>query len=98
MIDLATLTPDRLEPLVGAPFEVDGMAVRLDLARIDRFPDHPGAPRAAGFALLFVGPAQPILDQRIHRLTNEGLGTLEIFLVPLGPGPEGPARYEAVFN
>ena len=53
--------------------------------------------RRQPFSLVFRGPLQPVLPQRIYRLEHEGLGTLEIFLVPVGPDKDG-MRYEAVFN
>jgi hypothetical protein len=49
------------------------------------------------FALLFRGPAEPILPQRIYPLEHAGLGKLDVFLVPVGPDDQG-MRYEAVFN
>jgi tellurite resistance protein TehA-like permease len=49
------------------------------------------------FSLRFLGPAQPVLPQATYRLDNAAMGTLEIFLVPLGPGGGG-MRYEAVFT
>ena len=49
------------------------------------------------FSLRFLGPARPILPQATYRLDNPALGSLEIFLVPLGP-MNGGMRYEAVFN
>lgn len=49
------------------------------------------------FSLLFRGPAEPVLPQRIYRLDNDELGTLEIFLVPVASDDEA-TEYEAVFN
>ncbi len=50
------------------------------------------------FSLEFSNPRRDAyLSQRIYRLECEGLGTLELFLVPLGPDPEG-MRYEAVIS
>lgn len=72
--------------------------VELRLAAVDRLPAHPVAPRREPFSLIFSGPREMPLGQRIHRLRHVVLGDLEIFLVPIGPGPEGAARYEAVFN
>jgi hypothetical protein len=60
-------------------------------------PHHDGSARRESFSLVFRGPLQPVLPQRIYRLEHEGLGTLEIFLVPVGPDKDG-MRYEAVFN
>lgn len=58
---------------------------------------HDGSALRESFSLVFRGPLQPVLPQRIYRLEHEGLGTLEIFLVPVGPDKDG-MRYEAVFN
>jgi len=49
------------------------------------------------FSLRFVGPAQPLLSQGTYRLDNPALGSLDIFLVPLGP-KDGGIQYEAVFT
>jgi len=76
---------------------VDGSIV-LTLAEVTDLArkDHAG-PRRAPFSLVFRGPLSPVLPQRIWPLEHAALGRLEIFLVPIGPDPEG-MRYEAVFN
>lgn len=51
----------------------------------------------APFSVVFSGPSEPVLPQGIHTVEHEQLGTLELFLVPIGPGEEG-MRYEAVFG
>lgn len=56
-----------------------------------------GAGNREPFSLEFRGPTDPVLAQRIFRFTNEGLGELEIFIVPIGVDADG-ARYEAVFT
>jgi hypothetical protein len=48
--------------------------------------------------LLFSGPVDSALDQRTYLLFHPVMGAQHIFLVPIGPGVEGPARYQAVFN
>ena len=53
--------------------------------------------RREPFSLVFRGPAQPILPQRIYALDNEALGRLEIFLVPIESRADG-TKYEAIFN
>ena len=55
------------------------------------------SPRLENFSLLFRGPLAPALPQCIHRLKHDTLGSVEIFLVPLGPDGQG-MQYEAVFN
>lgn len=50
------------------------------------------------FSLLFSNPRKDAyLAQRIYRLEREGLGTLDMFLVPLGSDKDG-MRYEAIFS
>lgn len=57
------------------------------LASLDRSP----------FSLHFRGPTTPWAQQHIYRLENDKLGPLELFLVPVGPEPQG-MLYEAVFS
>jgi len=49
------------------------------------------------FALIFLGPKDSPLPQKIYDLTHEQLGAGALFLVPIGQSEEG-FRYEAVFN
>jgi len=53
--------------------------------------------RVESFSLLFRGPISPFFPQAIYRLHHEKLGTMDLFLVPMGPDRDG-MRYEAVFN
>ena len=63
----------------------------------------PGASRTP-FSVVFHGPLEPVLPQGIYRLEHEQFGTLELFLVPIGPNEVAPGqaptamRYEAVFG
>ncbi len=49
------------------------------------------------FSVLFRGPMEPVLPQRIYRVEGDGMGPMELFLVPIGPDKMG-MRYEAVFT
>ncbi len=51
----------------------------------------------APFSLWFRGPKQPWVPQRIYTLEHARLGSLDIFLVPIGPDPGG-MLYEAIFT
>ena len=53
--------------------------------------------RAEPFAVEFRGPSDLLLEQGTRELVHEHLGTMELFIVPVGPDDEG-IRYEAVFN
>lgn len=53
-------------------------------------------PGQAAFSLLFAGPL-PVLPQATYALTTAALGTIELFLVPVGREGE-QVHYQAVFN
>jgi len=63
-----------------------------------RRPDSPGI-RQQAFSLIFRGPHDRLLPQSVYPVEHPTLGTLEIFLVPLGPeGDSKGLHYQAVFN
>ncbi len=84
-IDLGTDFPG-LGPLVLTLIKAEPIETSQDLGE-----------RRTPFSVVFRGPGEPELTQRIYPLDNETLGRLEIFLVPIGPDDEG-MRYQAVFN
>jgi hypothetical protein len=96
LIDLLDLRPETLEPLLGTEFRTQDPEATFVLRTVERFALQPHAPRTAPFTLLFDGPYG--LPQRIYRLEHATLGQMELFLVPIAPGRDGAARYEAVFN
>jgi hypothetical protein len=49
------------------------------------------------FSIVFNGPLEPVLPQRIYRFEHEKLGAFELFIVPIGPDESG-MQYEAVFG
>src|SRR5262245_31328898 len=102
MLDQFTHTT--FEPLVGKRFRLHvspGTAVEVELIEAVRLPAHPlragQPPKRQPFSLVFRGPKEFVLRQRIYPLEQEALGTPEIFLVPIGPDEVGQ-RYEAIFN
>ena len=67
----------------------------LQLAEVRRLGT---ALRAGGaFSLLFVSPPGPFLPQGIYPLAHPVMGTIELFIVPIGPA-HGANGYEAVFT
>lgn len=100
-VDLATATRDTFVAHVGSSFSLsltDGV-LELVLYAVDALPAAPHAPRTP-FALRFRTPGVTgHVPQGIHALAHPVLGTLEIFLVPLGADAGGGGmRYEAVFG
>jgi hypothetical protein len=49
------------------------------------------------FSLIFLGPDENVLPQKLYRLRHEDLGEVTIFLVPVGRDAKG-VSYQAVFN
>ena len=96
---LQDLTPTSFEAHLGTPFRVHfggESPLELVLCEVGRLEEHDG-PRKQPFSAIFRGPRNGILPQRIYRVEHDGLGTLDLFLVPIGPDALG-MRYEAVFN
>lgn len=82
----------------GDPFRVrpeDAPEFEVELVEVTEKLD--GGAARPQFSLVFRGGPDPPVAQRIYRLEHEELGTLELFLVPIGPDQAGQ-RYEAVFT
>ena len=76
---------DDFEPHLDAVFEMTSPGGHgAAEARKDRTL-RAGDPRGRSFSLLFVAPAGPSLPQAIYPVRHPALGTMEIFLVPVGP-------------
>jgi len=97
-MDLGALTAGDFEPLVSERFRLASEAAtpfEVELIDVSEA-GAPGSSRSQ-FSLVFRGGPAPPLPQGIHRLAHDGLGRLDLFLVPIGPDADGQ-RYEAVFT
>lgn len=102
---LDQLSLDLFSAQVGETFRIvieEDNAVDVELIEAKALPAYasPAAeddPQHAPFTLLFRGPKEVYLPQRLYTLTHPTLGTLEIFLVPIQPDQHG-SQFEAVFN
>jgi hypothetical protein len=100
---LDKLTVEDFRPAVGQPFalDLDGngtLALELTAAAThdpDASPADAEGVRSP-FTLTFKGPEDPVLPQRIYRLTHDSVGPLEIFIVPIAQDADG-TTYEAIF-
>ncbi|MDB5581720.1 MAG: hypothetical protein JWR80_6896 [Bradyrhizobium sp.] len=94
--DLATLRIDDFAPHCETAFDMQTSAgvVPLKLVKVD----HVGESGRAGgaFSLLFAAPSGPWLPQGIYPVQHPTRGTMEIFLVPVGP-ESGGNGYQAIF-
>lgn len=88
------------EPCVGDAFRLefaDHPPVDLTLVEAAPGPWQREDGERVAFRLEFTGPAEPLLEQRTYRMQHDGLGTIEIFIVPIGRD-EKAATYEAIFT
>ena len=98
---LDRLTTTSFSPHINQKFFVhiegnDPLELELtEVAEMGAAPENPQYRQA--FSVVFVGPAHPILPQRIYRVEHGEMGALDLFLVPLGPEQAGHIRYETVF-
>jgi hypothetical protein len=75
------------------PFE-SGETAELEL---DEVVETMRAPGRQQFSVFFRGPLEYLLPQGTYHLDHEKMGTVSIFIVPVGREQDG-FRYEAVFN
>lgn len=99
---LNDLNGARFSAAVGATFQVsdgDAEPVPLKLVEVNQRKQRAGDSAAGGeaFSLLFVGPRNRYLPQRLYSFTHETLGRFSLFIVPVGQDA-ATFRYEAVFN
>src|SRR3954464_5895713 len=94
---VAALQIGDFTPHLDTAFEMQtaGGAVPLKLGKVDPA-GRSGRPGGA-FSLIFVAPKGPWLPQAIYPVTHAKIGTIEIFLVPVGPTGDGNG-YQAVFT
>jgi len=102
-LQLDRLTVADFSSHIGSAFRMHtgpGQSVEVELIEATSFVHAPdAAPKGRPFNLLFRGPhpACDRLSQQIYVFEHPAVGTMEIFVVPLGPDEKG-MRFEAVFN
>jgi hypothetical protein len=94
------LTRESFAPHVGSEFRARSgeREIVLRLREVKALPTATGEVRERQpFALYFLGPADVLVHQQTVPLEHESLGSLGIFLVPVGREADG-FLYEAVFG
>jgi hypothetical protein len=94
---LADLSASDFEQRNGEVFRLlaNGQELELRLAEVTRLGG--GRREGGAFSLLFMSPPGPLLPQAIYPIAHPAMGTLDLFIVPLGP-KDGGNSYEAVFT
>ena len=96
-VDLATLHIGDFAPYTDKMFEMHaaGQGVPLKLTKVNSVGN--SGRQGGAFSLLFTGPSGRPLPQAIYPVTHPALGTMEIFVVPVGPVAGGNG-YQAIFT
>ncbi|MEE9411954.1 MAG: hypothetical protein V3V22_02755 [Methylococcales bacterium] len=74
----------------------DGDIVTLELLENNSLGEKPEAGQEA-YSLIFRGPLQDFPQQGIMTLQHLAIGTVDVFMVPIGSDQHGMC-YEAIFN
>src|SRR5262245_54115618 len=97
MIDVGTSTVDTFSSHLNSKFQMhygDSQTAELELISVT---DVGSSPRQIQFSLIFLAPETAPVWQSIYRLDHDELGTLNLFLVPIGKDRQG-VQYEAIIN
>ena len=96
---LETLTRELFNGLLEGAFVVsaEGVSIETQLIDCQLLPTGPDEGQREPFSIVFRGPLEPVLPQQVYEVKNDTIGSVEIFLVPIGPDKSG-MRYEAVFT
>ncbi len=94
--DLAALKLDDFAPQLETVFDMQAEGGKVALKLVKAEPAGQSGRAGGAFSLLFTAPAGPFLPQAIYPLDHPALGTMEIFLVPIGK-LQGGNGYQAVF-
>jgi hypothetical protein len=105
------LTPDQLKLETFSPWLKSKFRVTLDSANFLEVElaeanalTYPGQPQSGAkgpmqdsFTLVFHGPDNRFLPQRMYPFEHDQIGRFELFIVPIGKKP-GFIQYQAIFN
>jgi hypothetical protein len=97
---LDALTDADFTPRLGEAFRIQLPNGELLETVLDAVHTHKYAPpttKRRGFSLTFRSARPGHLPQATYAVTHDEMGTMDLFLVPVGP-KDGGMCYEAVFN
>lgn len=103
-MDVADVTVETFAGREGQRFWIAFSDAELDLtlASVTRAPEHfSRTDKREPFSVIFHGTLEHVIPAQMWPVQHEELGTLEMFLGPVGPATEEGVeamRYEAVFN
>jgi hypothetical protein len=95
--DLATIKIDDFAPHCDTVFGMQTAGGEVPLKLVKVAPAGASGRAGGAFGLTFVAPQGPWHPQGTYPLNHPALGTIEIFLVPIGP-TQGGNGYHATFT
>jgi hypothetical protein len=102
-LDLAKITKEDFQPFLEQTFKVlpegqDPLSWTLvDIHELKSSPMQEDRTTRLPFSILFLGDAEPVSPQGIYKIQHGEMGSMELFLVPIGPSTDGGMQYEAIF-
>lgn len=98
-MDIATLTPESFEPLIGEVVTVTTSEgpLPLTITRVEPKGPAPEEGMRAPFAVVLAGPVSPMLAQGAWPMALPGLGEGALFLAPYAQD-KTETRYEITFS
>lgn len=101
MKNLDVVSHEDFQPCLNDMFTVkveDDTGPELELIQVKPFGEiDPESKTRQPFSLLFRGPMEPVLPQKLYQLENSKIGEMLLFLVPIGPDEQG-MLYDTSFN
>lgn len=95
---LEKFTIETFSEHLGGIFRIDPDGKRkVDVELISATGSNESGSGGRPFSLVFRGPGDASLSQRIYRIEHDQIGSFELFLVPIGTA-EDEHLYEAVFT
>jgi hypothetical protein len=95
--DLATIKIDDFAPHCDTVFDMQTSGGVVPLKLVKATPAGASGREGGAFSLLFVAPQGAWLPQATYPVKHPAMGTMEMFLVPVGP-TEGGNGYHATFT
>ena len=101
-MSLATISVTDFEACQRQLFRIhldETRSIMATLLEVKSFKGTVGQEGRTAFSALFHTTEDTGLTQNVYRVDNENMGSLELFLVPVGQDPDaGGMCYEAIFN
>jgi Domain of unknown function (DUF6916) len=97
-ISVRDVSAARFRPHVGERFAVRTSANERAVLTLAEVTERPIVRGVEQFWLVFHAPPRTALPSALHVLSHPQLGTVELFISPIGPGNRPRAVYQACFN